>query len=142
MTRADKRDLAASIKQRLLNLARDTGQDFQALLTRFALERLLYRVGRSPYRDRLLLKGAFLFVAWQDDTHRPTRDLDLLSCLSGRGRHRREDRGHRPTRDYQQSTQGLLRPVDNRIEPLAGRCDPFSRTECNVSQTANPNPAR
>jgi predicted nucleotidyltransferase component of viral defense system len=79
MTRADKRDLAASIKQRLLNLARETSQDFQALLTRYALERLLYRVGRSPYRDRLLLKGAFLFVAWQDDTHRPTRDLDLLS---------------------------------------------------------------
>lgn len=79
MTSSTKSNLAASVKQRLLNLGRETGQDFQALLTRYALERLLYRLGRSAHRDRLVLKGAFLFVAWQDDTHRPTKDLDLYA---------------------------------------------------------------
>jgi hypothetical protein len=53
--------------------------DFQILLTRYALERLLYRLSVSPHRDRFILKGAMLFVTWVADPFRPTRDLDLLA---------------------------------------------------------------
>jgi predicted nucleotidyltransferase component of viral defense system len=70
--------LEASVRQRLANFARDRREDFQFVLTRYALERLLYRLGQSRYRDRFVLKGAMLFQIWIGHTHRPTRDLDLL----------------------------------------------------------------
>jgi len=73
------RNLAASIRQRLLNLSRERGEDFQLVLTRYAVERLLYRLSRSSYHSEFLLKGAMLFALWSDMPHRPTRDLDLLS---------------------------------------------------------------
>ncbi len=66
------------MRQRLLNIAQRDSVDFQLILTRYALERLLYRLGRSAHKSAFLLKGAFLFHAWQDDMARPTRDLDLL----------------------------------------------------------------
>ena len=69
---------AASVRQRLLNRARAEGEDFQALLTRYVLERFLYRLGRSDHRERFVVKGAMLFVLWEGDLHRMTRDLDLL----------------------------------------------------------------
>ncbi len=74
----DRFRLQASVRQRLLNIAQRDGTDFQVLLTRYALERFLYRLGRSPHRSTFLLKGAFLFYAWQHEVGRPTRDLDLL----------------------------------------------------------------
>ncbi len=52
--------------------------EFELMLTRFALERLLYRLGTSRYRDQFLLKGALLFDLWYDQPHRPTRDADFL----------------------------------------------------------------
>lgn len=69
---------AASVRQRLLNRARAEGDDFQALLTRYVLERFLYRLGQSDHRNRFVVKGAMLFVAWEGNLHRMTRDLDLL----------------------------------------------------------------
>jgi predicted nucleotidyltransferase component of viral defense system len=72
------RDVGASVRARLLNRARERGQVFDLLLTRYALERLLYRLSISKYRDRFVLKGALLLTTWFDDPHRPTRDLDLL----------------------------------------------------------------
>jgi predicted nucleotidyltransferase component of viral defense system len=81
MTNREPRDVGASIRQRLLNLARERGDDFQLVLTRYALERLLYRLGRTEHRDRFVLKGATLFAAWFETPYRATRDLDLL----GRG---------------------------------------------------------
>lgn len=72
------RNLGASVRARLLNLSRDSGQSFDLVLTRFALERLLFRLGRSPHADRFVLKGAMLMMSWFDDPHRGTRDLDLL----------------------------------------------------------------
>lgn len=74
-------DVAASIRQRLLDASRRMGADHQLLLTRYALERLLARLSASTERDRFVLKGALLFVLWSDRPHRATRDLDLL----GRG---------------------------------------------------------
>jgi hypothetical protein len=78
-----KANLAASIRQRLLNRARQEQVTFDAVLNRFGRERLLYRIGISEYRDQFLLKGAMLFALWYDMPHRPTRDIDLLGFGPG-----------------------------------------------------------
>jgi Nucleotidyl transferase AbiEii toxin, Type IV TA system len=72
------RNIAASVRQKLLNLANAQQEDFQGILTRYALERLLYRLSQSRHHDRFILKGAMLFTLWSDEPHRATRDLDLL----------------------------------------------------------------
>ena len=72
------RNLAASVAARLLNRAKQTGDDYQTLLTAYCFERFLYRLGRSEVRDRFILKGAMLFRLWSDQPYRATRDLDLL----------------------------------------------------------------
>jgi hypothetical protein len=71
-------DRGASIRARLLNQAKARGQEFNLILTRYALERLLYRLGASCHAERFLLKGSLLFDLWFDIPHRPTRDADLL----------------------------------------------------------------
>ena len=71
-------DPAASFRKQLSRGARDRGEDFQLTLQRYAVERLLFRLDRSLYRDRFVLKGAMLYVVWGGKTYRPTRDLDLL----------------------------------------------------------------
>lgn len=73
-----KPNLPASVRQRLLNLSAKRGEAFDLLLARFAIERLLYRLSRTPHAERFLLKGAMLFAVWMDGSHRPTRDVDLL----------------------------------------------------------------
>ncbi|MBB6489176.1 nucleotidyl transferase AbiEii/AbiGii toxin family protein [Rhizobium lusitanum] len=72
------KNVGASVRARLLQFAKASGQSFDLVLTRFALERLLYRLGQSPHADRFVLKGAMLMMSWFDDPHRGTRDLDLL----------------------------------------------------------------
>jgi len=72
------RNPGASVRARLLILARERNQPFDLLLTRYVLERLLDRLSRTRYRDRFVLKGAMLMATWFADPHRPTRDLDLL----------------------------------------------------------------
>ena len=74
----NQRNIAASIRARLLDLAHETRQDFNLILTRYALERLLYRLSVSPHAEQFLLKGALLFDLWFDIPHRPTRDADFL----------------------------------------------------------------
>lgn len=69
---------AASIRARLLNVAKAQGVDFNQVLIRFALERMLYRLSQSAHSERFLLKGALLFTLWYDMPHRATRDADLL----------------------------------------------------------------
>ena len=78
MSKEKPSNLAASVRQRLMNLARAQNEHFQLVLTRYALERLLYRLSQSEYRDVFVLKGAMLFKLWSDQPHRPTRGLDLL----------------------------------------------------------------
>lgn len=73
-----KADLAASVAARLLNRAKETGDDHQTLLTSYCLERFLYRLGASGRRDRFVLNGAMLLRLWSDRPYRATRDLDLL----------------------------------------------------------------
>ncbi|ALA17794.1 MULTISPECIES: nucleotidyl transferase AbiEii/AbiGii toxin family protein [unclassified Chelatococcus] len=72
------KNIGASVRARLLNLSKTKGQSFDLVLTRFALERLLFRLSQSPHADRFVLKGAMLMMSWFDDPHRGTRDLDLL----------------------------------------------------------------
>lgn len=72
------RNVAASVRQRLRDLARQRSEDFQYILVRYGLERLLYRLSRSGAHDRFVLKGAALFSLWTDQPHRATRDIDLL----------------------------------------------------------------
>ena len=74
-------DHSVSVRARLLNLARQEGEDFQRMLIRFAIERLLYRLSNSEHADDFVLKGATLFAQWLGKPHRATKDLDLL----GRG---------------------------------------------------------
>ena len=73
-----KKNPAHSVKQRLLNLSQKSGEDFQQLLTRYAIERLLFRLSGSAHADAFVLKGAMLFALWTGEMHRPTRDVDLL----------------------------------------------------------------
>ncbi|MCP4810073.1 MAG: nucleotidyl transferase AbiEii/AbiGii toxin family protein, partial [Proteobacteria bacterium] len=75
------RNHGASARARLLAQARKNGEDFQRLLVRYAIERLLYRLSVSPYAGGFVLKGATLFAVWLGKPHRATKDLDLL----GRG---------------------------------------------------------
>ncbi|MBZ9916591.1 MULTISPECIES: nucleotidyl transferase AbiEii/AbiGii toxin family protein [unclassified Mesorhizobium] len=71
-------NMGASVRARLLVIAKGRGQTFDLILTRYAIERLLYRLGTSRFRDRFVLKGAMLMTTWFDVPFRPTRDLDLL----------------------------------------------------------------
>jgi hypothetical protein len=73
-----KKNLAASVRQRLLTLSQKRKEPFDFVLVRFGIERLLYRLSRSTHANKFLLKGAMLFAIWSDGTHRPTRDVDLL----------------------------------------------------------------
>ena len=76
-------NLAASVSARLLHRARETGDDYQGVLTSYCLERFLYRVGVSQARDHFVLKGAMLLRLWSDRPYRATRDLDLLRTGDG-----------------------------------------------------------
>ena len=72
------KNMAASVKARLMNAAIKRGEVFNLVVVRYGIERLLFRLTQSVYADRFLLKGAMLFVIWDEKTHRPTHDLDLL----------------------------------------------------------------
>lgn len=81
MSREKLRNLAASVRQKLFSRAQERREDFGLVLTKYGLERFLYRLSRSEYRDQFVLKGALLFELWTHRPYRPTRDLDL----SGQG---------------------------------------------------------
>lgn len=82
MTKPEIKNLPASVRQRLTNIADARGEPFQRLLVEYGLERLLYRLSKSKHRDRFVLKGALLFSVWSDAPHRPTMDVDLMSAAS------------------------------------------------------------
>jgi hypothetical protein len=72
-------NIAASVRQRLLNLARERKEDFGLVLTKYGLERILYRISKSKHRGAFILKGALLFELWSEQRYRPTRDADFLA---------------------------------------------------------------
>jgi hypothetical protein len=71
--------MAASVRRRLLNLARERKEDFGLVLTKYGLERVLYRISQSKHREGFVLKGALLFELWTEQRYRPTRDADFLA---------------------------------------------------------------
>lgn len=77
-----KKNIAASVRKRLFNISKKSGEPFDLVLVRYALERFLYRIGVSPVADRFVLKGALLYFVWGEDAYRPTRDGDLLASGS------------------------------------------------------------
>ena len=72
------RNIAASVKARLLTMSREQGRAFDLLLVRFALERLLFRLSCSAHRDNYVLKGGMLVTQWLEHDNRETRDIDFL----------------------------------------------------------------
>lgn len=78
MRKSAVKDVGASVRARLLTLARERREDFQLLVTRYANERLLFRIAASRHAQAFVLKGAALFTLWTGKPHRATRDLDLL----------------------------------------------------------------
>ncbi len=71
-------DLPRSVRERLVALGHRRGEEPNLVLTRYAAERLLYRLSRTEHRDTFVLKGAMLLASWSGYPHRPTRDMDLL----------------------------------------------------------------
>ncbi len=74
----ERANIPESVRHRLRNKSRETGMPPDALLQFYAMERFLYRLGQSPHRDRFVLKGALMLLAWRVEHMRPTRDIDLL----------------------------------------------------------------
>lgn len=118
----ERGNLAASVRQRLLDRSRARGEVHQILLVRYALERLLARLAASPERDRFILKGAFLFALWSDRPHRATRDLDLL----GRGD---------PSADALVATFATI--VASRVEPDGLEFDAAGITSSPIREAAH-----
>jgi len=81
VTRRLPKNIAASVRQRLLDKARETGRPFNELLQYFAMERFLYRLSRSPYANKFVLKGALMLIVWEAPLSRPTMDIDLLGRI-------------------------------------------------------------
>jgi hypothetical protein len=73
------KNLPASVRAKLLALAKANAEDFNRTLVRFGIERFLYRLSQHAHRDRFILKGAMLFITWPEGMYRPTGDLDLLA---------------------------------------------------------------
>lgn len=72
-------NIAASVLARLKNLAVQRGWNFMHMLTRYGIERFLFRLGASEYARQFVLKGGNMFVIWQNGNNsRPTIDSDLL----------------------------------------------------------------
>lgn len=78
MSNRNPEHIDVSVRQRLLNLSRERKEDFNLILTKYAAERFLYRLSCSEYAEQFVLKGAMLMAIWMGQSHRPTRDLDLL----------------------------------------------------------------
>lgn len=72
------KDVGASVRQKLLNFAKQKGRPFNEVLQYYMIERFIYRLSKSPYKNRFILKGALMFVVWDLMATRPTRDIDLL----------------------------------------------------------------
>jgi len=81
LTKPAPKNLPASVRQKVANLARERNVDFGLILFKYGLERILFRLSRSRHRDDLILKGALLFELWTERRCRPTRDADSF----GRG---------------------------------------------------------
>ena len=81
MNKTAPKNIAASVRQRLLNKARETDRSFSELVQYFAMERFLYRLSKSNYADKFILKGALMLAVWEAPLARPTMDIDMLGQI-------------------------------------------------------------
>lgn len=79
MSKKQPSNIAASVRQRLLNKARTDKRTFSELLQYFAMDRFLYRLSESIHADKFVLKGALMLRAWKSPIFRPTMDIDMLA---------------------------------------------------------------
>jgi hypothetical protein len=77
----DIKNVAASVHQRLKNRSDAIGRLFNEVLLTYGIERFLYRLSRSPHRERFVLKGGLMLMVWRSAIHRPTKDIDLLGHM-------------------------------------------------------------
>ena len=84
MTKASMKNIAASVRQRLLNIARSNNRPFQELVQYYAMERFLYRLSQSQQANRFILKGALMLRTWKAPQVRPTMDIDMLGRASNK----------------------------------------------------------
>jgi hypothetical protein len=82
MKKRTLKNMAASVRSRLLNISRQSGKPFDQLLFLYGQERFLFRLSLSPYKDKLVLKGGLLLVGLGFPQSRPTRDIDLLGLMN------------------------------------------------------------
>jgi hypothetical protein len=75
------KNIAASVRQRLLNKARESNRSFSELVQYFAMERFLYRLSKSPYAEKFILKGALMLAVWEAPLARSTKDIDMLGQI-------------------------------------------------------------
>ncbi len=76
------KNIPASVRQRLLNRAKNDQRPFNELLQYYAMERFLFRLSQSPHADRFILKGALMLRVWRSPEFRPTMDIDMLGRTS------------------------------------------------------------
>ncbi len=86
MTKKAVKNIGASIRDRLRNEAKRLGNDFNLILERYALERVLYRLSCSEYKSRFILKGGMLLSGWATDPYRSTSDRPLPVHYAERGK--------------------------------------------------------
>ena len=72
------KNIEASVRAKLLNIAKQINRDFNAVLLQYFQERMLYRLSISPYKQNFILKGALLFLVYDMPSSRPTKDIDFL----------------------------------------------------------------
>ena len=79
MSKTPLKNISASVREKLRNVARERNADFGLILVKYGLERILYRLSQSTHTNIFILKGALLFELWTDQRYRPTRDADFLA---------------------------------------------------------------
>ena len=146
MPKPKLKNVPASIRQKLLDLARERNQDFGLVLTKYALERILFRIGNSQYRDVFVLKGALLFEVWTHQQYRPTRDADFLA--------RGDNSPERFVQIFREIATAEVEDDGLRFDPKTVKAErikedadyegvrvtPDPHAECNPDTIANPKP--
>jgi hypothetical protein len=78
MAQKQVKDIVASVRAKLFNLAKSREMEFDSILLQYFQERLLYRLSISSYKNNFILKGALLFLSMDKPRTRPTKDIVFL----------------------------------------------------------------
>ena len=120
MSKAIPTNTAASAKQRLLNRARAKKEDFNLLLTKYALERVLYRISQSSHKDTFVLKGALLFELWTEQTHWANSAASVSPPAAGLRLQRGDQHIVQPLRTIDRLTAQLQQRTDTLVDLCVG----------------------